>query len=82
MYSNKAGTFLDLATSIMDARLAAAQNDLEKRHQKTGKNAVSRPRTRSTTASPPNGFYPVRESLGSALLLNGEADQAEAVFSR
>jgi TolA-binding protein len=24
--------------------------------------------------------YPVRESLGSALLLNGHADQAEAVF--
>ena len=29
---------------------------------------------------PPEWFYPVRESLGSALLLNGRADQAEAVF--
>ena len=25
-------------------------------------------------------FYPVRESLGGALLLNGQAERAEAVF--
>ena len=29
---------------------------------------------------PPEWFYPVRESLGGALLLNGEAGRAEAVF--
>ena len=29
---------------------------------------------------PPEWFYPVRESLGAALLTNGEADRAEAVF--
>src|SRR5258707_7861098 len=29
---------------------------------------------------PPEWFYPVRESLGAALLLNGEAGRAEAVF--
>ena len=29
---------------------------------------------------PPEWFYPVRESLGSALLRNGQAAQAEAVF--
>ena len=29
---------------------------------------------------PPEWFYPVRESLGSALLQNGQASQAEAVF--
>ena len=29
---------------------------------------------------PPEWFYPVRESLGAALLLNGQAERAEAVF--
>ena len=29
---------------------------------------------------PPEWFYPVRESLGGALMLNGEAERAEAVF--
>ena len=29
---------------------------------------------------PPVFFYPVRESLGAALLLSGKADQAERVF--
>ena len=78
MYSNKAVTFLDLAASIMDARLATAQNDLESA-LKHWKNAV---RIQDTLyyGEPPEWFYPVRESLGSALLLNGQADQAEAVF--
>jgi hypothetical protein len=78
MYSNKAGTFLDLAASIMDARLAAAQNDLESAF-KHWENAV---RIQDTLyyGEPPEWFYPVRESLGSALLLNGQANQAEAVF--
>lgn len=29
---------------------------------------------------PPPWFYPVRESLGAALLRNGQAKEAEAVF--
>src|SRR6202043_262379 len=29
---------------------------------------------------PPEWFYPVRESLGAALLQNGQAGRAEAVF--
>jgi tetratricopeptide (TPR) repeat protein len=29
---------------------------------------------------PPDWFYPVRESLGAALLLNGNAAEAEKVF--
>ena len=29
---------------------------------------------------PPEWFYPVRESLGGALLLNGQPERAETVF--
>jgi tetratricopeptide (TPR) repeat protein len=78
MYSNKAQTFLDLAASILDARLATAQGDRE-RAITYWENAV---RIQDTLyyGEPPEWFYPVRESLGSALLLNGQADQAEAVF--
>ena len=78
MYSNKAQTFLDLAISILDARLATAHDDSE-RAIKYWENAV---RIQDTLyyGEPPEWFYPVRESLGSKLLLNGQVDQAEAVF--
>jgi len=78
MYSNKAQSFLDLAASILDARIATAYGDRE-RAIKYWENAV---RIQDTLyyGEPPEWFYPVRESLGSALLLNGQADQAEAVF--
>ncbi len=78
MYSNKAQTFLDLAASILDARLATAHGDSE-RAIKYWKNAV---RIQDTLyyGEPPEWFYPVRESLGSTLLLNGQAEQAEAAF--
>jgi tetratricopeptide (TPR) repeat protein len=78
MYSNKAQTFLDLAISILDARLATAHDDSECAI-KYWENAV---RIQDTLyyGEPPEWFYPVRESLGSKLLLNGQVDQAEAVF--
>jgi len=79
MYSNKAQTFLDLAGSILDARLATAQGDRE-RAITYWENAV---RIQDTLyyGEPPEWFYPVRESLGSALLLNGQADQAKQCFA-
>jgi len=60
---------LDLAASILDARLATAQGDRE-RAITYWENAV---RIQDTLyyGEPPEWFYPVRESLGSALLLNG-----------
>ena len=78
MYSNKAQTFLGLAASILDARIAAAHGDHEHAIE-YWKNAV---RIQDTLyyGEPPEWFYPVRESLGSALLMNGQADNAEAVF--
>ncbi len=77
-YSNKAKTFLDLAAAILDARIAAANGDHE-RAIKHWEKAVEI-EDGLYYGEPPEWFYPVRESLGAALLLNGEAARAEAVF--
>jgi hypothetical protein len=78
MYSNKAQAFLDLAANILNARIASAHADRE-RAIEYWKNAVQI-QDRLYYGEPPEWFYPVRESLGAALMLNGQAAQAEAVF--
>jgi tetratricopeptide (TPR) repeat protein len=77
-YSNKAKTFLDLAAAILDARTAAAQGE----HEQAIKHWEKAVEIEDGLyyGEPPEWFYPVRESLGAALLLNGEAGRAEAVF--
>jgi len=77
-YFNKAQSFLDLAENILNARIAAAKSD----HKQTisdWEKAVE-VQDKLYYGEPPEWFYPVRESLGAALLLNGQADRAEAVF--
>lgn len=77
-YANKARTFLDLAENILDARIAGAKGDHE--HAiKYWEQAVEI-EDKLYYGEPPEWFYPVRESLGGALLLNGQAERAEAVF--
>jgi tetratricopeptide (TPR) repeat protein len=78
MFSNKAQAFLDLATNILDARIATAHADGE-RAIEYWKNAVQI-EDKLYYGEPPEWFYPARESLGGALILNGQAAQAEAVF--
>jgi len=77
-YSNKAKTFLDLAAAILDARIANAKGEQEQAI-KDWEKAVEI-EDGLYYGEPPEWFYPVRESLGGALLLNGEAGRAEAVF--
>ena len=77
-YSNKAQTFLDLALAILDARIATARGKDEE-SLKHWEKAVEM-EDKLYYGEPPEWFYPVRESLGGALLLNGQADRAEAVF--
>lgn len=77
-FFNKAQAFLDLAENILDARLASAKGDHE-RAIKNWENGVQI-QDRLNYGEPPEWFYPVRESLGGALLLNGQAERAEAVF--
>ena len=77
-YSNKARTFLDLTANILDARIAAARAD--------HKGAIEYWRIavqiedKLYYGEPPEWFYPVRESLGAALMVSGQAPQAEEVF--
>jgi tetratricopeptide (TPR) repeat protein len=77
-YSNKAKNFLDLAAAILDARIANARGE----HEQAIKSWESAVEIEDGLyyGEPPEWFYPVRESLGAALLLDGEANRAEAVF--
>jgi len=77
-YFNKAQSFLDLAENILNARIAAAKADHTQAISDWEK-AVE-VQDKLYYGEPPEWFYPVRESLGAALLLNGQADRAEAVF--
>jgi tetratricopeptide (TPR) repeat protein len=77
-FSNRAQTFLDLAENVLDARIAAAKGDHERAIKDWGKAVEIEDQL--NYGEPPEWFYPVRESLGSALLRNDQAAQAEAVF--
>jgi tetratricopeptide (TPR) repeat protein len=63
---------------MLDARIATAHGD----HQRAIDYWEKSVRIQDTLnyGEPPEWFYPVRESLGSALLLDGQAARAEAVF--
>jgi tetratricopeptide (TPR) repeat protein len=77
-FFNKARVFLDLAASVLDARIAEARGD----HQRAIEHwkAAVQIQDSLNYGEPPEWFYPVRESLGAAMLLNGEAEQAEGIF--
>jgi tetratricopeptide (TPR) repeat protein len=77
-YFNKAQRFLDLASNILDARIAAAKGDFAQAISFWEK-AVE-VQDKLYYGEPPEWFYPVRESLGGALLLSGQPERAEAVF--
>jgi tetratricopeptide (TPR) repeat protein len=76
--NNKAKDVLNIATNVLGAKIAQAK------HDSTG--AVSLLRRAVAIQDtlkydePPDWFYPVRESLGAVLLLNGNAPEAEKVF--
>ncbi|MDH4065432.1 MAG: hypothetical protein OEW19_13620 [Acidobacteriota bacterium] len=73
-----ARTILELATLVLDARIAWARG--------SHADAIRVWRAAAAAADtvpydePPIWFYPVRESLGAALLLSGDAVAAERVF--
>ena len=78
LLNNKAADLLALAAATLDAEIATASGDA------TGSLAAWQ---RALTAEaalqydePPAWFYPVRQSLGAALLEAGQTAEAEAVF--
>ncbi|HZE23767.1 MAG TPA: hypothetical protein VE054_07235 [Blattabacteriaceae bacterium] len=76
--NNKAKDVLNIATNVLGAKIAQAKHD--------SVGAVSLLRRAVAIQDtlkydePPDWFYPVRESLGAVLLLNGNAAEAEKVF--
>ncbi len=75
---NSGTVILTVAGHILDARIAAAKGDKEGSvdhwHQ-----AIAVQDTLSYN-EPPDWYYPVRESLGAALLKNGNPTESEQVF--
>jgi tetratricopeptide (TPR) repeat protein len=76
--NNKAKDVLTIARDVLGAKIALAKHD--------SANAISLLRQAVAIQDslkydePPDWFYPVRESLGAVLLLNGNAAEAEKVF--
>jgi tetratricopeptide (TPR) repeat protein len=76
--NNKAKDVLTIATNVLGAKIALAKHD--------SANAISQLRRAIAVQDglkydePPDWFYPVRESLGAVLLLNGNAADAEKAF--
>jgi tetratricopeptide (TPR) repeat protein len=78
MSFNKARDTLTIASGVLAARLAMARNErTEAIAQLRDAIAIQ---DRLKYAEPPSWFYPVRESLGAALFLDGQTSEAEQVF--
>src|SRR3989475_148131 len=77
-FNNKAKAILTIATDVLGAKIALAKKD--------NASAITLLRHAVDTqdklnyGEPPDWFSPVRESLGAALLMNGDAAGAEKVF--
>ena len=75
---NQTRVVLAIAEASLDARIFAAQ--------KNGKGAIAAwkvavdAQDRLAYDEPPPWYYPVRESLGAALLLDGQKEEAEKTF--
>ncbi|MCU1328824.1 MAG: tetratricopeptide repeat protein [Bryobacterales bacterium] len=72
---NRMGDVIDLASTVLGARTAASPAAAVP----FWRQAVTL-QDRLSYDEPPAWYYPVRESLGSALLISGDAVQAELVF--
>jgi tetratricopeptide (TPR) repeat protein len=73
--TNRFGNVMDLGSVVLDARLESSPA----RAVPKWKRAVAL-QDALVYDEPPAWYYPVRESLGAALLLSGDAAAAEAVF--
>jgi Tfp pilus assembly protein PilF len=76
--NNKAKDIMKIAEDVLGAKIALAKKD--------SAGAISMLRDavaiqdKLNYGEPPDWFYPVRENLGAALLMNGDAAGAEKVF--
>jgi len=79
-FMNPAKTIMDLTLTVLDARIAEAKGDPATAIEQW-KKAVALWDTLAYN-EPADWYYPVRESLGGALLRDGKAAEAETVFRR
>ncbi|MGB7921907.1 MAG: hypothetical protein WCF57_01550 [Pyrinomonadaceae bacterium] len=75
---NTAGSVLPIGENVLRARIALARNDKRTAIELLRKAVAAEDALKYN--EPSDWDYPVRESLGGALLLNGEAEAAEKVF--
>jgi tetratricopeptide (TPR) repeat protein len=75
---NTAGQLFAVAREVLDGRIAAAGGDRGAaiEHYRAGVNAEDA----LAYDEPPTWYYPVRETLGAALVADGKAAEAEQVF--
>ncbi|MGH9541962.1 MAG: hypothetical protein ACRD2H_08775 [Terriglobales bacterium] len=78
MMYNDWSTIHGLAVGTLDARIAAARGDLLGAIEKWKASVLVQ--DHMNYDEPPDWYYPVRESLGAALLCSGKAAEAEEVF--
>ena len=76
--NNKAKDIMKIAKDVLGAKIAVAKNDNSSAITLL-QDAVAIQDTLKY-GEPPDWFYPVRESLGGILLMNGDAAGAERVF--
>jgi tetratricopeptide (TPR) repeat protein len=76
--NNKAKDIMKIAEDVLGAKIAMAKKDTDGAITQL-REAVAIQDTLKY-GEPPDWFFPVRESLGAALLLNGDAAGAEKVF--
>lgn len=76
--TNKSGPVLRLAAAVLDARIAVAKGE-KKQAIAYWRKAVAA-QDALAYDEPPAWYYPVRESLGGALLMDGQYREAEKVF--
>ena len=76
--NNKAKDIMKIAEDVLGAKIALAKKDTAGAISMLG-DAVAIQEKRDY-GEPPDWFYPVRENLGGALLLSGDAPAAEKVF--
>jgi tetratricopeptide (TPR) repeat protein len=78
MSPNKTRDILEIASDVLAAKLAMARNEKSQAIERLRDAAAIQDRLKY--AEPPSWFYPVRESLGAALFLDGQIPEAEQVF--
>ena len=75
---NRAAEVLSVANEVLAARLDAGNGRTESAIAHWQK--ATEAQDKLNYDEPPDWYYPVRESLGAALLVSGEAKEAEGVF--